>query len=130
LVSSISLSAGAAPAVATPVLGVDTAAGVAAGVEGTAAAVGTLTAAGVAAGVGVIAATGGTLAGVAGVAATIVIVAVFAPPIAYDGSGVRVNTAASGLAPVEFAFAVMARVAEVAPAAMVTDTGMSPSGRR
>jgi len=113
-----------------PVLGVGTTLGLATCVEGTAAAVGTLTAAGVAAGVVVVAAIAGALAGAAGVAATIVIVAVLAPPIAYDGSGVRVKTAVSGLAPVEFAFAVMASVADAAPAAKVTETGMSPSGSR
>ena len=61
---------------------------------------------------------------------TIEIVAVLAEPIVYEEFGVRVKTAVSGLAPVEFAFAVMASVADVAPAAMVTETGMSPWGSR
>ena len=68
--------------------------------------------------------------GMEGAEATIVIVAALAEPTAYDGLGVRVNTAVSGLAPVEFAFAVMASVADAAPAAKVTETGMSPSGSR
>jgi hypothetical protein len=127
LVSSISLSAGPVPEIETPVLGVGTTLGVTACVEGAAATAGALTDAEVAAGAGAVTTAAGTLAGAA---ATIVIVAVPEAPIVYDGSGVRVKTAVSGLAPVEFAFAVMASVADVAPAAMVTETGMSPWGSR
>ena len=57
--------------------------------------------------------------GMEGAAGAIVRVAAPAEPIAYDGLGVRVSTAVSGLAPVEFAFAVMANVAVAAPAAMM-----------
>jgi hypothetical protein len=68
--------------------------------------------------------------GTEGAEAAIVRVAAPAEPMVYDASGLRVITAVSGFAPVEFAFAVMANVAVAAPAAIVTDTGMSPSGSR
>ncbi len=41
-----------------------------------------------------------------------------------------VKTAVSGLAPVELPFAVIASVAEDAPAGIVRETGMSPWGSR